>query len=572
MKKGMRAKRKWITALLCAGLLGGLTPVMAAESLELHMEGSRVEDQNLIIYVNDSLERSEEETNPENYQITLGDSTLPCMSAAYFGDTEEVTAYVYLVDVSGSISSSKLEQMKAYLKEVTAQIGEDDLVCLITLGNEMNIGGFISGQENINTQIDEIERLTDDTNLYYGIVESLKLLDSGGHGANKEALLILSDGQDDQTTGITREEVNAFLEKTNIPVYTVAMLDENSSKQQQEFAKILGSFARLSAGGIHTTLGAEDISAKESAARMVNSLEDGLVLTADLSGYEPETGQAYLQVELSVDGVGTASDGYYISEKDLSAAIQSGEQEVKESDGEDDSEAEDAVPEDGSADGDEASDGENASGDDANRSQEGEGGFSIGLIVGIIVAAVVLVLLVVLFKKKKGNRQEEPEDTENEIREIPDDQEQGSDDGISEVSDGESGEQADAKPKQESEEAAEDIVAKLERNLSAEQTNREETIVYLTRIGMAEHRTYEIRIQGEVTIGRAPDKATYAFPEDRHMSGLHCAIAYVNRRLILRDLGSKNGTQVNGVPITAPYALNCDDVIHIGKTELRIHW
>ena len=56
------------------------------------------------------------------------------------------------------------------------------------------------------------------------------------------------------------------------------------------------------------------------------------------------------------------------------------------------------------------------------------------------------------------------------------------------------------------------------------------------------------------------------------MSGVHCALTYFDDHVILWDKGSMNGTQVNGIPITAPYALRCDDIIHIGNTEFRIHW
>jgi pSer/pThr/pTyr-binding forkhead associated (FHA) protein len=41
---------------------------------------------------------------------------------------------------------------------------------------------------------------------------------------------------------------------------------------------------------------------------------------------------------------------------------------------------------------------------------------------------------------------------------------------------------------------------------------------------------------------------------------------------MIEDLGSTNGTQVNGVPIQAPYALADGDLIGLGRSELRVLW
>ncbi len=42
-----------------------------------------------------------------------------------------------------------------------------------------SFSGFLSGKENILAAVEEIQGLSEDTNLYYGISESLKLLETG---------------------------------------------------------------------------------------------------------------------------------------------------------------------------------------------------------------------------------------------------------------------------------------------------------------------------------------------------------------------------------------------------------
>ena len=187
-------------------------------------EGCSVEDGYLKIYTNDNISSQEQTLSAENFTITLGDTVLPCSQAVPFSDTGEGVAYVFLVDVSGSISSDRLEQMKEYLRRVTETLKDEDRVCLITLGNELAVGDFISGRDAITEEINGITGLYDDTNLYYGISQSLQILETSAQSLEKKALLVLSDGEDEQAAGITREEVSDQVEAAGIPVFTAAML------------------------------------------------------------------------------------------------------------------------------------------------------------------------------------------------------------------------------------------------------------------------------------------------------------------------------------------------------------
>ena len=43
-----------------------------------------------------------------------------------------------------------------------------------------------------------------------------------------------------------------------------------------------------------------------------------------------------------------------------------------------------------------------------------------------------------------------------------------------------------------------------------------------------------------------------------------------NRKVVLRDLGSTNGTRLNGITIQATHPLGNSDVVGIGLTDLRV--
>jgi len=60
------------------------------------------------------------------------------------------------------------------------------------------------------------------------------------------------------------------------------------------------------------------------------------------------------------------------------------------------------------------------------------------------------------------------------------------------------------------------------------------------------------------------------FPADDQISNLHAEITVSERGLTVRDLGSTNGTFVNGTPIQAAIPVQAGDVIQIGRVALAI--
>ncbi len=68
----------------------------------------------------------------------------------------------------------------------------------------------------------------------------------------------------------------------------------------------------------------------------------------------------------------------------------------------------------------------------------------------------------------------------------------------------------------------------------------------------------------ETTIGRWPDNTVVI--ADRWVSRYHARIVRQDRRYVLEDLDSKNGTFVNGQQLTAPCELEDGDVIQVAPT------
>jgi hypothetical protein len=83
----------------------------------------------------------------------------------------------------------------------------------------------------------------------------------------------------------------------------------------------------------------------------------------------------------------------------------------------------------------------------------------------------------------------------------------------------------------------------------------------------ANGRTFEVN--GELTIGRAAGCGV-ALPDDTYVSNLHARVYERDGDVLLEDLGSTNGTLVDGSAITALRTLRKGDRIQVGQTVLEV--
>ena len=73
---------------------------------------------------------------------------------------------------------------------------------------------------------------------------------------------------------------------------------------------------------------------------------------------------------------------------------------------------------------------------------------------------------------------------------------------------------------------------------------------------------------GVIMIGRGAD--CQLILDDDYVSTRHARVATGESGVYIEDLGSTNGTYVNGQRITAPTIITLDDTVRIGKTILRL--
>jgi hypothetical protein len=533
----MKLLKKAVMSLaLSAAMLMPCVKVSAQEPLYVYLGEYKAENDVLSLQVGNNQENS---TDSFKYTVTLGDKELELLSVSEYGEEALNTSYIYLVDISGSMAKDDMDNIQDTLRSLINNLEDGDNAGIMLVGDDAYTDEFVSDREVLLERADSIEKLHEDTNLYYAINQALDILATSNQSRDRKCLVILSDGQDDKITGITADEVKSKIEETNIPICSVAMTGRTAD---EDIAKTMGSFARLSPGGVNMVFGVDGTDAETVAGQVKAVAENMVVLKADISDYEPNGTENYLQVELTVDGVGSAVDGYNVKSVNISRGVTPHTEESTES-------TESTVAE---------------IDEETQENEDVETSAPLLLIIGLAALLIIIIILAVLLivsGRKKKARQEELENQER----------------LKKLEQSEQSKQSNQQNKNEKETS--DTGKKTEAptdNASGTETlkpdMRPRIKATLTRVGIIEEEIREIEIVGELTIGRKPELSDLAFPTDQQLSGRHCRLTYDGVTLRIEDLNSLNGTLVNGVPIQIPYELHKDDTIFIGSSEWRIGW
>lgn len=100
------------------------------------------------------------------------------------------------------------------------------------------------------------------------------------------------------------------------------------------------------------------------------------------------------------------------------------------------------------------------------------------------------------------------------------------------------------------------------------QRRKERTWNLSVEKGPKELRGVSIAVRGPVIVGRSPSADIVVAAG--YVSARHARFSLMGQNLFVEDLGSTNGTTVNGQPISDPVALNNNDVVNVGDVSIRV--
>lgn len=527
-----------IGILLC---LGNGQSVLAENTLQIGIDQYEVlEDGHILVYVNHNGEDKFEPTIAGS-SLLIGKNTLEIDEIQSFSGLNEPTTYLCLIDISGSMTDSGIEQIKEVLTEFAETKGEQDNICITTMGNDVTSSGFLTDQEKLSEAIGGIERVsTEDTNLYYGITEALNVLKTDNQVHKKRCLLIFSDGEDDQKKGITEKEAEDAVKDTHIPVFTIAMEGSNL-KDAEESAKILGSFARISAGGeSYTPLLDDEYDYADICERINTRLRTSLIVSANLENIK-EIGDdtVYIGLELS-DGTEKASDGITVPAGSILEAIET----IRDAAGK--TEITYTIIH------------ENPAPEVVEPIEQGAS-INIYVVTGIALLFLVLIIVLILWLRRRKSKQNDTDDAAKDVN-----------DGNYDTSDTTGQESLeDSNHFDPGMQKGTNLPEASENNINVKRNKKIQVTLY--KVGPGEEESYRLNVKDEVVIGRNKD-CQLSLEHDSALSGRHCSIIYRDGYIYVRDEKSTNGTYVNGVPIVGEFKVEKDDILLIGSSEYRVVW
>ena len=88
--------------------------------------------------------------------------------------------------------------------------------------------------------------------------------------------------------------------------------------------------------------------------------------------------------------------------------------------------------------------------------------------------------------------------------------------------------------------------------------------------GPKELRGVRISVQGPVVVGRDPSSDIVI--AENYVSARQARFSLLGRDLFVEDLGSTNGTCVNGTSISGTWVLSPEDVVSVGGVALRVRY
>lgn len=558
-------KKFWLAGLICVAFLAIPLHVRGAGA-GIFLESCRADESGIEIVCANPAD-GESFPDKEAFSVRLDGEELCVDSVSSVGD-EELPVTVYcLVDVSGSMSEGQMQQAKDALYSVCDGLCAGDSMVIATLGNQTVTSGFLTDKSRMEETIEGLAAGNEDTNLYSGIVESLGILKTDTRVSAKRCLIILSDGEDDQKTGITKEEAERSVTDSRIPVYTVATLPQNPDDSQTNYAKLLGSFARMSAGGEHYAPSVDGISAKQAGGEIMRKIKEGLVLRTATTAVPHGSDGLELRVAYTSPDGSRYEDSMIVYAENLlevgeDAETESAEESKQESVSETDSEEasvresqEEAPESEEDISGEESSDseetGEDSVWDKLSASIQKYMWFWIAGVAAVAVIIIVLIAVIIVRRRNKAKAAVSAGSGAGNNGAVID----GGGFGAPVA-----GDRILPRPEVYSEETVQ--VRPLKKH----------TLV-LKAVGYEQiERRIELPEGVEVTVGRN-DKADIVLdPGDKRLSGVHCMMKWENGKLHLCDLNSKNGTFVNGVPIMrmGSVAVHDGETIRMGSYEYRV--
>lgn len=239
----------FVPLLLVASLLFGITPAFsgAVETFRVRQAVDNYPEVTAYADAIDIAGATVLDLKPDNFLATLGQHTIPVNRVEKFITTGQGVSYVFLVDISRSLSKEKFENIRSAIELWIDRMRDHDRAAIISFGEEVSVvQDYTADVKALKNGLKTLGPTDSKTRFHRGIHRAIELSQREDDALpTRKVIVTLSDGEDDFAGGMTREEVLVAMAEDRVPIYAIGF--SNQSKGEQSLKK-LGEFARLSGG------------------------------------------------------------------------------------------------------------------------------------------------------------------------------------------------------------------------------------------------------------------------------------------------------------------------------------
>lgn len=516
---------------------------LAIQDVILHEDGSM----DLIIYapLQDDLASS-------NLTLSIDGQTVPVDSVKSFSNADFSTTWLILSDRS-TVGATK--GLKALVSGVIDMMAVGDNAGIIVTGNSYDQIALSEDQVSLKTLIesDLLKKNYQDRNLNATISSAIQYLNQFSQVRERACLVIISNGENTDETGMTAEELQQIVKENNITIYTFTFQEDSPRKT---LINQFEALARLSCGGIATSVrsNANEATALESLAGMQANERYFRVVSCNPA----VAGIKGREISLSLnEGDFTVTASTYLTsdqEQEYSQIFAALNTPVP-------TEAPTEVPTQAPTKAPTSTPSATPTSALTASPTKAPGSSNVAasmpIVFGVVAAAIVLLLILLTSKKKKVGAKDETKSDESKDSAVLEGQKEGTgpeegkkDSGVVEVK------------------KSKEIID------TPEEANPPKALlqVTLTSCDRGNSAVYQGDMGKELIIGRDPKRAKLLSNcPDSSISGIHLRLIYEDGLMKARDI-SRNGTFINGKRMVDSVILHSGDTIKMANSTFTITW
>lgn len=185
------------------------------------------------------------ELRTDDIQFEVSKQAAEVIDGGLLADKGVTIRTTILLDISTSMPKDMRPNVKNYIDTCIEKLGENEELRMITFGDEMVVlQDFTSDRYDLSKAASKIEFNGQQSMIYDAIYTSIPDIQPIEGNACFYRTIIITDGIDKSTTGITKEELYLKLQQSTYPIEVVAVSENGQNASEKE----LSALTRISGG------------------------------------------------------------------------------------------------------------------------------------------------------------------------------------------------------------------------------------------------------------------------------------------------------------------------------------